>query len=129
MIGFILVTHTEIGKEIQKAVEEILKEPSNIPYVGYDAGRPLQETQEKIRQVLETMKDKSGVILLTDLFGATPSNLCKGLCVPGKIEMVAGCNLHMILKASTARFDKTLPEVVEFLKTYGSENIRVCHSH
>jgi len=129
MIGFIFVTHTEIANETKRAVEEILKEPCQIVCIGFDASRPCQETKDKIRRALDDMKEKSGVVLLTDLFGATPSNLCKDLCVPGKIEMVAGCNLPMLLKASTANFNKSLSEVVEFLRNYGCENIRAWHSN
>ena len=126
MLGFILVTHSGVGQPMIKAVEDILKEKVSIPCVEVDANQDIRLFHDKIRESLETLKDRSGVLILTDLFGATPSNICREFCRPGKIEMVSGCNLPMLLKAATAQFPDNLDEVAQFLKKYGNENIRIC---
>lgn len=128
MIGFILVTHTRIGLEMMAAVEEILKEKPPLLSVGFDPARPLEETKDKIRAAIGELKDADGIILLTDLYGSTPSNLCMGASLKGKMEIVTGCNLPMVLKAATGRFDGNVQETARFLSEYGREKIRIAGS-
>ncbi len=124
-LGIILIMHQGIGREMIRVVEEIIKEKTPIYLIEMDPFRPLQETKGAIQKAMNHFKDKSGIIILTDLFGATPANLCKEFCSTGKVEMVSGCNLPMILKASTAVFQQGVSEVANFLRTYGCDNIRM----
>lgn len=125
MVGFIIVTHNNIGKEILKTVEEIVKEKTNILAVGIEAGHEFSESQKRLHEAIDSFKDKEGVIILTDLFGATPSNLCKEYLINGKIEMITGCNLPVVLKAAITEFKESPSQIAQFLKNYGKENIRV----
>jgi mannose PTS system EIIA component len=125
MVGFILITHKGIGSEMLKAAKGIIKEELPIHCVEVDFTHPLPEFHKRIRQAIESNRDKQGVIILTDLHGATPSNLCNEFCEKGKVEMVTGCNLPMILKAATAKFENDISSIAEFLKNYGCENIRI----
>ncbi len=79
-----------------KAIEEILKENTSMSFVGFDPALPIEETRGHIRTALKPMQDREGVILLTDIFGATPSNLCKDLCKPDRVQLLTGCNLPMV---------------------------------
>ena len=124
MIGFILVTHTRIGLEMMAAVEEILKEKTSLISVGFDPSKPLVETEAQIREAVGRLKDAEGIILLTDLYGSTPSNLCRKAIANGKMEIVTGCNLPMVLKAATGRFGGDIKETARFLQEYGREKIR-----
>lgn len=126
MLGFILVTHAGVGKRMIQAVEEILKEPVKIPCVEIDPDRPVAVFHEEIRKALDSLDDKSGVLILTDIFGATPSNLCRQFCQKGRVELLSGCNLPMLVKAATSPFSEGVSEVAKFLKNYGNENIRIC---
>jgi len=124
MLGYVIVTHVGIGREMLLAVEEILKEKLPMAVVEVDSTRPPSEAHDRLADAVASFKDKDGVLILTDIFGATPTNLCRDLLSRGKVAVVTGINLPMVLKAATARFDKSAPEAAEFLKNYGCDNIR-----
>jgi len=107
-----------------KSVEEILKEKIPMAVVEVDSQRPTSESHDRICDAVRSFSDKDGVLILTDIFGATPTNLCRDLINTGKVAVVTGVNLPMVLKAATARFDKNAAEAADFLKNYGCENIR-----
>ncbi len=125
MVGIIVVTHNAIGRSMVRTVEEILKQNSPLLIVEIDHQAPLLESQKKIRDGLEKFQTEDGIVILTDLFGATPSNLCKEYLINGKVEMVTGVNLPMLLKAATTNFKDSPAQVAQFLKNYGTDNIRV----
>ncbi len=124
MLGYVIVTHLGIGREMLKAVEEILKEKVPMAVVEIDSQRPTSESHDRICEAVESFRDKDGVLILTDIFGATPTNLCRDLLSSGKVAAVTGLNLPMVLKAATARFEKSAAEAADFLKNYGRENVR-----
>src|SRR5262245_51756040 len=124
MLGYVIVTHVGIGREMLKAVEEILKETIPMVVVEVDSQRPPAEAHDRIASAVAGFRDKDGVLILTDIFGATPTNLCRDLLSQGRVAAVTGANLPMILKAATARFEKNAAEAAEFLKNYGRDNIR-----
>jgi PTS system mannose-specific IIA component len=125
MIGFVVVTHQPIGRALLSTVEAILKEKPNFRLVEVGIDAPSIEKQRLIGEAIRSFPHAQGVILLTDLFGATPSNLCKEFLEFGKVEMITGCNLPMLIKASTADFKESPSQAAQFLKEYGKENIRV----
>lgn len=124
MVGFVVITHNKIGQEMLRTVQEIVQESPNISNVSVPQENFL-ESQKKIAEAIKSHSDASGVILLLDLFGATPCNLCKEFLDPGKVEMITGCNLPMLIKAATTDFKESPAQVAQFLKNYGKENIRV----
>jgi PTS system mannose-specific IIA component len=107
------------------AVEGIVKEKVPIICIDFDGDRPLQEAEKKIQQAIEQLKNKEGILILTDLFGATPTNLCNRFCQRGKIEIVTGCNLPMVLKAATTPFTENVTKAAEFLKNYARDKILI----
>lgn len=124
MLGFVIVTHVGIGREMHRAVEEILKEKIPMAVIEVDSQRPPSEAHDRIEAAIAGFRDKEGVLILTDIFGATPTNLCRDLLAQGRVAVVTGVNLPMVLKAATARFDQNAAEAANFLKTYGCDNIR-----
>lgn len=125
MVGFVLVTHNRIGSEMLETVNEIIKESPSMISVEIEPEASFQVAQKKIQKAIENFKEREGVIIFTDLFGATPCNLCKEFLKNGKIEMITGCNLPMILKAATTEFKESPSQVAQFLKNYGKDNVRV----
>ncbi len=123
MIGFILVTHTAIGREMIRAIEEIIKEKAHIGYVHFDPEKPLEEAKADLNSAIQNLEQKDGIIFLTDIFGATPSNLCKEFRKSGKVGIITGCNLPLVLKAATGHFDMDVGETVKFLIEYGRGKI------
>ena len=124
MLGFVIVTHVGIGREMRRAVAEILKEDPSMAVIEVDSLRPPAEAHDRIEAAIAGFKDRDGVLILTDIFGATPTNLCRDLLSQGRVAVVTGINLPMILKAATTQFDKNAAEAAEFLKVYGRDNIR-----
>lgn len=124
MIGFLVVTHTAIAGEVVEAVRQIIKEKPRLEFINLDSDRPTDESRQAIGEALKRLDQRDGVIILTDLLGATPSNLCRDFCVPKKVEMITGFNLPMVLKAATMRSQDDLATVTQFLKNYGRDNIR-----
>ncbi len=125
MVGIVVVTHNAIGRTMVQTVEEILKQSSPLVIVEIEHQTSLLESQKKIHDALEKFHAEEGIVILTDLFGATPSNLCKEYLINGKVEMVTGMNLPMLLKAATTTFKDSPAQVAQFLKNYGTDNIRV----
>jgi PTS system mannose-specific IIA component len=106
-------------------VESILKDKPNFRLVEVVPDTASTETHHQIGEAIRGFPHAEGVVLLTDIFGATPSNLCKEFLEFGKVEMVTGCNLPMLIKAATTDFKESLSQTAQFLKEYGKENIRV----
>lgn len=124
MVGFVIITHNDIGQEMLRTVQEIIKESPHISNISVPSENFL-ESQKKIANAIKSFPQANGVILLLDLFGATPCNLCKEFLDPGKVEMITGCNLPMLIKAATTDFKESPAQVAQFLKNYGKDNIRV----
>ncbi len=123
-IGFILVTHPGIGAEMLRVTEKILKEKSHILAVDYTFDQPPEDFKNNISAAIQSLKGKKGIIILTDMYGATPTNLCRDFYVNENVRLLTGFNLPMLLKASTASFHDSLENVIQYLKAYGAENIR-----
>lgn len=109
-----------------RAVEEIIKEKVGIPLVEVDSEHSTAFFHDRIREAILSLGKRSGVLILTDLFGATPSNICREFCRAGQVELLSGCNLPMLLKAATAKLSDDVDEAAQFLKNYGNENMRIC---
>lgn len=124
MLGLVIVTHVGIGREMHRAVEEILKEKIPMTVVEVENDRSTALSQSRISEAVKGFHDMEGVLILTDIFGATPTNLCKNLLDQGRVAVVTGINLPMVLKAATSHFENNAAEAAEFLKHYGSDNIR-----
>jgi len=125
MVGFIVVTHNQIGSEMLNTVKDIIKENPNVVSIEIAAQDSFTQSQKIIHEAISKFSDQEGVIIMTDLFGATPSNLCKEFLINGKVEMITGCNLPMIIKAATTQFRESPSQIAQFLKNYAKDNIRV----
>lgn len=124
MVGFIIVTHNRIGTEMLKTVLEITKDKPGIISVETSNDAPFSETQQAIFDAITRLREYNGIVILTDLFGATPCNLCTEFLKENKVEMVTGCNLPMLIKAAATDFKESASDVARFLKEYGKDNIR-----
>lgn len=113
MVGILLLTHEPLGNAFVQAATHVFRaRPERMEAIDV---RPDQDTAEVNRLACEAitrLDDGSGVLVLTDVMGGTPSNCTRGLCNPGHIEVIAGISLPMLLRALTYRSD-TLDVVVE----------------
>lgn len=102
MIGLVLITHETLGRSLVQCVQHIMCGPvPNLAELSVSKTDDPDEVLTRARALAQTMDTGSGVLLLTDIFGATPSNIASRLVVPGKIEAVAGVNLPMLVRALT----------------------------
>ena len=112
MIGLILLTHGTYGEAlIQCACHVLNKRPPQVAQLGVTAQDDPLEALPLVRDMLKLVDSGRGVLILTDIYGATPSNLAMKLLEPGRIEGIAGVNLPMLLRAITYR-DKDMETLV-----------------
>ena len=113
MIGIFLVTHATLGESlIQCACHVLNKRPPQIAQLGVSAQDDPLDILPLARSMLGWVDSGDGVLLLTDIYGATPSNIAAKLAVPDKVELVAGVNLPMLLRVLTYR-DRDMETLVK----------------
>ena len=125
MIGLVLVSHANIAKEFVNVLEHIVGKQEKVYAVSIF---PDDDMEEKRNQILDSVKKAesgSGVIVLTDMFGGTPSNLALSVMENEKIEVVAGVNLPMLIKMMSLRKELKLKEVIKKSQESGRKYINV----
>lgn len=123
MIGTVVVAHGLIGVEMVRIARSIVRDPSPMAGVALEHDEDVDQMRAKIRAAIREVDQKEGILLLSDMFGGTPSNLCLSFLEEGKIEVITGVNLPMLIKLASLREAKTLPEIASFIKIYGQKNI------
>jgi len=113
MVGILLLTHAPLGKAFIEAVAHVFRGPTEqFEAIDVSADQDIAEVHELARSAIGRLDDGSGVLVITDIKGGTPSNCCNVLAVPGQVEVIAGISLPMLLRAITYRRD-SLEVVVE----------------
>jgi PTS system mannose-specific IIA component len=123
MIGVLITTHGNLGKELIKAAELIKGPLSDISYVSVDQTKDVEEIKKEIGNAIKKLDKGRGVLVLTDLFGGTPSNISLSFMKEEKVEVLTGVNLPMLLKLSEIKDDMSLREFACLIKEYGQKNI------
>ena len=125
MVGIIIVTHLRLGEELLAVAELILGKLKHFEAVSINATEGVEEIKEEISEAIRKVDRGKGVLILTDMFGGTPSNISLSFLEEWKIEVITGVNLPMLLKLSTYEGEENLAELAEFIKTYGQKNINL----
>ncbi|MEM9279349.1 MAG: PTS sugar transporter subunit IIA [Pseudomonadota bacterium] len=125
MIGIVLVTHGELALEFRKALEHVVGQQECFATVCIGADDDMEAKREEISDAIDEVETGSGVIILTDLFGGTPSNMSISLMKDRNVEVIAGINLPMLVKLASARNDSDLAEVSETAQDAGRKYIHV----
>jgi PTS system mannose-specific IIA component len=125
MIGLVLVTHGLLAKEFVVAMEHVVGPQKAIETVCIGPEDDMEVRRADIAGAVERVNDGSGVILLTDLFGGTPSNLAISLLKAGEIEVIAGINLPMLIRLESARKSMTVQKAVAAAREAGQKYISV----
>ena len=125
MIGLVLVTHGRLAEEFRNAVEHVVGPQENFETVSIGADDNMEKRRTDIVDAVARVDQGSGVIVLTDMFGGTPSNLAISVMEPGRIEVIAGMNLPMLIKLSSVRKGDKLAAAVEEAQAAGRKYINV----
>ena len=126
MIGGLIVTHGELAHELLKAAQTIEGNLQNIEAVPLDWNDTLDVAREKIRQALLKIETEQGVIIFTDMFGGTPSNISLSFLEKDRVEIVTGVNLPMIVKFAMVKEEaKDVSTLAHVISEKGSKAIRV----
>jgi PTS system mannose-specific IIA component len=124
-IGVVIVTHYQIGAEFLHALRLIVPNAPDFLSVSIDPKQSVDEMRRLIQQALKRADSGAGVLVLTDMFGGTPSNMSLSFVEETGVEVVTGLNLPMLIKLATLSEDKTLEELAKLIKSYGQRNISV----
>lgn len=120
------MTHGKLAHELLKAAQTIEGNLQNIEAVPLEWSDTLDVAREKIRQALLKIETEQGVIIFTDMFGGTPSNISLSFLEKDRVEIVTGVNLPMIVKFGSVQDDSgDLAEVAHLIRDKGSNSIRV----
>ena len=103
MIGLVLVTHGQLAEEFRHAVEHVVGKQEQFETVSIGAEDDMEQRRRDIIDAVARADKGKGVIILTDMFGGTPSNLSISVMDPGRVEVIAGVNLPMLIKLSSVR--------------------------
>ncbi len=125
MIGLVIVTHGGLAVEFRNALEHVVGRQSRLETVQIG---PDDDTEARRRDILEAVKrvdGGKGVIILTDMFGGTPSNLAISVMDEGKAEVIAGINLPILVKLASIRAEMTLAQAVNIARDAGRKYIKV----
>lgn len=124
MIGIVIVTHSQLGEALIEAAEFITgSKPEATKAVSIDLKENAEKLRGKIDAAIKKVRQPEGVLILTDMFGGTPSNLSYSFLEEGKIEVISGVNLPILIKATSARKEKTLSDLAVTLETFGKRSI------
>jgi mannose PTS system EIIA component len=125
MIGMVLVTHGRLADEFIAALEHVVGPQRNVAAVCIGPEDDMEKRRREIIEQVARVDDGSGVVVLTDMFGGTPSNLAISIIDRAKIEVIAGMNLPMLIKLASVRNTEKLPDAVAAAREAGRKYINV----
>ena len=123
MIGALVVTHGNLGRELVAAAEMIVGDISRIQAVSIGWHDDVNDAHKDIERRIEEVADGEGILILTDMFGGTPSNIAFSFHDPGRIDVVTGVNLPMIIKIVTQKPGETLSNLANVVREQGRASI------
>ncbi|MDP6707525.1 MAG: PTS sugar transporter subunit IIA [Alphaproteobacteria bacterium] len=126
MIGIVLVTHGRLAEEFVAALQHVVAdEQEAIASVCIGPDDDMEQRRDEIIRAVAEVDEGDGVVLLTDMYGGTPSNLAIAMLDQGNVEVIAGMNLPMLIKLASVRRDETLESAVEQAQASGQKYIKV----
>jgi len=124
-VGVVIVTHYRLGDEFLQALRLIVPEAPEFHSVAIEPTQTVEEMRSRISAALKAADEGKGVLVLTDMFGGTPSNISLSFLDEQHVEVVTGLNLPMLIKLATFAEEKSLEDLATFIKKYGQRNISV----
>jgi PTS system mannose-specific IIA component len=125
MIGLVLVTHGRLAEEFLSAMQHVVGKQTQVEVVCIGPDDNMEERRAEILKKVQSVDSGNGVIVLTDMFGGTPSNLAISMMDQAHVEILAGLNLPMLIKLATLRKEVTLKEAVLGAQEAGKKYIHI----
>ncbi|MEP6343184.1 MAG: PTS sugar transporter subunit IIA [Maricaulaceae bacterium] len=125
MIGLVIVTHGKLAQELRNATEHVVGPQELMETICIGPDDDMERRRDDIRAAIKRVSCDEGVILLTDMFGGTPSNLAISMLSRDKVEVVAGVNLPMLIKLAEARQSAVLIDAAKTAKDAGRRYIAI----
>ena len=125
MIGLVLVTHGQLAEEFRHAVEHVVGPQQNFATVAIGADDDMEQRRRDIVDAVALTDTGAGVVVLTDMFGGTPSNLAISVMEPGRVEVIAGMNLPMLIKLTSVRKADNMSGALEEAQTAGRKYVTI----
>ncbi len=125
MLGLLVVTHGSLAEQLVASARKIVGELQGLEAVSIDWNDDVDEASGRIREGLERGDSGSGVLVLTDMFGGTPTNLALAMLEPGRVEIVTGVSLPMLIKFANLGRDVDLQEAATSVARQGRESVQV----
>ena len=125
MIGLVLVTHGNLAAELVAAMEHVVGPQPNVAAVCIGPDDDMEQRRDDIMACVSRCDDGAGVVVLTDMFGGTPSNLAISIMDKARVEVIAGVNLPMLIKLASVRHNEPLGDAVASAQEAGRKYINV----
>ncbi len=125
MIGIVIVTHGGLAGEFRAAMEHVVGPQSHVETISIGPEDDMEERRRDILAAVKRADQGPGVVVLTDMFGGTPSNLAISVMNEQRVEVIAGVNLPMLIKLASVRADVPLEKAVDLAKESGRKYISV----
>jgi len=124
MIGLVVATHGRLAEELVRACEMIIGPVQNVRTVGIGREDSVEAIRNSLQQAVEIVgHDGDGVLIMTDMFGGTPSNISLAFLEPSRIEVLTGVNLPMVLKFFNSQEGTALVDLAAMLRAYAQQSI------
>jgi mannose PTS system EIIA component len=125
MIGLVIVTHGRLAEELISALEHVVGPQANISAVCIGPDDDMEQRRASILESVARAEEGNGVVLLTDMFGGTPSNLAISIMDKANVEVIAGVNLPMLIKLASVRQTESLEEAAQSAQEAGRKYINI----
>jgi PTS system mannose-specific IIA component len=125
MIGLVIVTHGRLASELINALEHVCGRQANITAVCIGPDDDMEERRAQILDSVANAEEGNGVVVLTDMFGGTPSNLAISIMDKANVEVIAGVNLPMLIKLTSVRQTESLDEAAQSAQEAGRKYINI----
>ena len=125
MIGLVLVTHGNLAMEFVSAMQHVVGPQEQVECVCIGPEDDMEMRRNEILEKVNAVNSGEGVVLLTDMFGGTPSNLALSMMDRAKVEILAGINLPMLIKIASLRKEKNMKDAVEGAQDAGKKYINI----
>lgn len=122
-IGAVIVSHGQVANELVAAAEAVVGDLSHITAVSIGWHDDVEMAQDEIRRAIDKVSSGNGVLLLTDMFGGTPTNISAMFLKDNEVEIVTGVNLPMVIKVASNTREMTLHQLAKEVEDQGKEAI------